>query len=163
MREAIGGTWLFQIVIFFILIFTGFMCLTINQTKAFNVKNKIIETIQSHNGASSFAIDEIVSYIKENSYRTTGVMPKEIKANGKDISYTCYTRDGNETTDRPVFCLAKVLYGENNMFCDDGSCELPSMSYYRVVVFYQLDLPIFHDLFNFSLTGDTKVLYGSSD
>ena len=46
MREAIGGTWLFQIVIVFILLFTGFMCLTINRSKAFNVKDQIIQTIQ---------------------------------------------------------------------------------------------------------------------
>ena len=50
MKEAIGGTWLFQIVIAFILLFTGFMCLTINRSKAFNVKDQIIQSIQSYNG-----------------------------------------------------------------------------------------------------------------
>ena len=38
--------------------------------------------------------------------------------------------------------------------------ELPKMYYYQVVVFYQLDLPVFHELFNFRVVGNTKVLYG---
>ena len=43
MREAIGGSWLFNIVIFFVILFTGYMCLSINHTKAFNVKDDIVK------------------------------------------------------------------------------------------------------------------------
>ena len=50
MREAIGGTWLFQIVIVFILLFTGYMCLSINHSKAYNVKSEILEIIERYNG-----------------------------------------------------------------------------------------------------------------
>ena len=52
MREAIGGTWIFQIVIFFILLFTGYMCMSINHSKAFNVKNTIIKEIERAEGVS---------------------------------------------------------------------------------------------------------------
>ena len=81
MREAIGGTAIFQIVIFFILLFTGFMCLSINHSKAFNVKNMIINTIERvekidlTNTENDEAIKEIVGYLKKNSYRTTGNCP----------------------------------------------------------------------------------------
>ena len=106
MREAIGGTWLFQIVIVFILLFTGFMCLSINRSKAFNVKNQIIETIESYNGidlnkeyeeGGTGAIVDIVSYIKDNSYRTVGVSPGN--------EYKCFNRDGKSTNTNPVFCI----------------------------------------------------------
>ena len=43
MREAIGGNWLFNIVIFFVILFTGYLCLSINHTKAFNVKDDIVK------------------------------------------------------------------------------------------------------------------------
>ena len=154
MREAIGGTWIFQIVIVFILLFTGFMCLSINRSKAFSVKDKIIQTLQSYNGVNEEAITDIVDYIKENSYRTTGVYPDEI-TNG-----ACYNRNGEQVTSNPVFCIEP--YNVKDVACSEGgTCfnELPDMYYYRVIVFYQLDLPIFHDLFNFKMVGDTKTMY----
>ena len=40
--------------------------------------------------------------------------------------------------------------------------EFPEMNYYRVVVFYQLDLPIFRSLFEFQVSGDTKIMYRST-
>ncbi len=149
MREAIGGTWLFQIVIVFILLFTGFMCLTINHTKAFNVKNTIIKAIEREEGANledpehDPAIQKIVQYLQDTSYRTVGRCPS--------AEYRGYNRDGKLDENKPAFCIAKVN-GRGH------SEELPDTSYYRVVVFYQLDLPIFNEAFNFRVTGDTKII-----
>ena len=140
MREAIGGTAIFQIVIFFILLFTGFMCLSINHSKAFNVKNMIINTIERvekidlSNTENDEAIKEIVGYLKKNSYRTTGKCPS---------NYTGINRIKAEN-------VAK------------NSSEFPEMNYYRVIVFYQLDLPIFRSLFEFQVSGDTKIMYRST-
>ena len=170
MREAIGGTWLFQIVIVFILLFTGFMCITINRSKAFNVKDMIIQTIQNYNGIdlnSDYeegdigAFAEIVDYIKENSYRTSGNVPASELVNGEQVSYVCYNRDGHRSSSNPVFCIAKMP-ANKDACAAESTCfdELPDMSYYRVVVFFQLDLPIFKELFNFRVVGDTKTMYG---
>lgn len=168
MREAIGGTWLFQIVIVFLLLFTGFMCLSINRSKAFSVKDKIIQTIQSYNGidlskqyeeGNEDAFSDIVSYLKQNSYRTTGVEPND------GHTYSCYNREGVRAPENrnPVFCIAEIDVRKDAVAEGDaGFNELPNMRYYRVVVFYQLDLPVFHDLFNFKVVGDTKILYGGN-
>ena len=155
MREAIGGTWLFQIVIVFVLLFSGFMCLTINRSKAFNVKDRIIQTIQSHNGldisdecsGDDGALCEIAQYLTDSAYRTTGTC---------DAGYQGYTREGKiASSNNAAFCIAKVISNTSSTYAN----ELPSVSYYRVEVFYQLDLPIFHDLFNFKVQGDTKTIY----
>lgn len=147
MREAIGGTWLFQIVIVFVLLFTGFMCLTINHSKAFNVKNTIVKAIEREEGVNlsnpteDEAIKKIVAYLKEASYRTTGNCPKD---------YIGFNRDGGLDSKNSAFCIKKEPVRSGS--------EFPDMSYYRVVVFYQLDLPIFNEVFNFKVTGDTKVI-----
>jgi len=169
MREAIGGTWLFQIVIVFLLLFTGFMCLSINRSKAFSVKDKIIQSIQSHNGiniskgyvdGNEDAFSDIVTYLKENAYRTTGKEPDD------GLYYQCYDREGQnkgESSKNKVFCIAEINAAKDAVAeGDSGFDELPEMKYYRVVVFYQLDLPVFHDLFNFRVVGDTKILYGGN-
>ncbi len=170
MKEAIGGTWIFQIVIFFILVFTGFMCLSINRSKAFNVKDQIIQTIQSYNGINldkglSEEVDafyDIVEYIKGTSYRNTGVYPKDEKVGDKTVSYACFNREGKPVTNNPTFCIARINTSEE--VCSSSKlCELPEMVYYRVMVFYQLDLPIFHEWFNFQVVGDTKTLYRGAE
>ena len=46
MREAIGGTWLTQLIIIFMLIFVAFLALSLNYTKAFKVKNEILSIIE---------------------------------------------------------------------------------------------------------------------
>ena len=147
MREAIGGTWIFQIVIFFVLLFTGYMCLTINHTKAFNVKDTIVKEIERQEGVSlsnpdsDEGIQKIVSYLKSSSYRTTGVCPD---------GYMGYNRDGHIDSRNSAFCIAKQSV--------HSASDMPDMSYYRVIVFYQLDLPIFRSVFNFKVSGDTKII-----
>ena len=50
MREAIGGTWLFGLVITFIVFFASFLAISINYSKAFNVKNNIVDLISKYEG-----------------------------------------------------------------------------------------------------------------
>jgi hypothetical protein len=168
LREAIGGTWLFQIVIFFILLFTGFMCLTINHSKAYGVKSEILEVIERYNGvdlstdsSGSVVLEEIANILKHSSYRTTGKCPADVTSskNKLEIVYQGYNREGKKDKTNPAFCLAEVKMGDKNgSDIPQQVQELPNMRYYRVVVFYQLDLPVFNELFMFSLTGDTKVM-----
>ena len=40
MKESIGGFSLFNIVIVFVILFTGYISLSINYSKAYNVKNE---------------------------------------------------------------------------------------------------------------------------
>ena len=151
MKEAIGGTWLFQIVIAFILLFTGYICLSINHTKAYNVKNNIVESIERAEGidlsvdanSGEETIKKISNYLKEASYRTTGNCPD---------NYQPYNRDGIKDEHNAAFCINEV---------ETGSGDFPSMKYYRVIVFYQLDLPLFNQVFNFKVTGDTKKINSS--
>lgn len=146
MREAIGGTWIFQIVIFFILLFTGYMCLSINHSKAFNVKNEIVTAIERDEGLNDDSMERIVNYLKTTSYRTTGRCKEGL---------TGYDREGNPSSGNSAFCVGIVpVRGD--------ATELPGMKYYRVQVFYQLDLPIFKSIFEFTITGDTRVISEST-
>jgi len=49
-REAIGGTWLFGLVLTFIVFFASFLAVSINYSKAFNVKNNIVDLIGKYEG-----------------------------------------------------------------------------------------------------------------
>ena len=57
MREAIGGTWIMGIVIVFVVLFSSFLAYSISYTKAFNVKNQIINYIEHKEGFTKSSND----------------------------------------------------------------------------------------------------------
>ncbi|MBO7078517.1 MAG: hypothetical protein J6W64_01745 [Bacilli bacterium] len=165
MKEAIGGTWLFQIVIVFILLFAGYMCLSINHSKAFGIKSEIVESLSRHGGVDKKEIQNILS---KASYRTSGscnkfedqgaqrcTNPSGTKSTPNKCWYG-YDREGKETSgSNATFCIKRISVSSENP-------ELPQMFYYKVKVFYQLDLPVFNSLFSFVVNGDTTILYGQN-
>ena len=147
MKEAIGGTWLFQIVIVFILMFAGYMCLSINHSKAFGIKSEIIESLTRHAGVDKKEIKEI---LHKASYRTKGSCDR-VKSNDSE-KWEGYNREGERDDNNATFCIRKIAINTNNY----------NMFYYQVRVFYQLDLPIFNSLFSFTVKGDTTLLTNSN-
>lgn len=168
MRESIGATWLFQIVIFFVIVFTGYMCLTINHSKSFQIKDSIINIIEDSKGMDlrvganngNTELKEIAEVLKEYGYRSSGKcenLDKEnsdgkVLADGSSASWQGYDREGNLTEKNATFCIKKI-------HAASGLTELPEQYYYKVAVFYQLDIPIIGNLMNFHVLGDTKIVY----
>ncbi|MCR5787487.1 MAG: hypothetical protein K6G37_00105 [Bacilli bacterium] len=165
MKEAIGGTWLFQIVIVFVFLFAGYICLSINHSKAFAVKDDIIEAIERNNGidftvkSGDKTTKEIVERLKTASYRTGGNCSRLYKNNddrNQGVWYG-YSRDGvRQDGDNAIstYCVREI--DVSNKYS-----ELPRMVYYQVVVFYQLDLPVLNSIMSFKVSGDTKLIYGN--
>jgi len=172
MKEAMGGISIFQIVVLFILLFTGIMCLTINQSKAFGVKDEIITIIQNENitslnnsnyKLSSKTSKKISDHLNEAGYRITGDCPSN--------EWIGYDRNGNEVKNNASYCIkvndvSDAFYKDAREKCKNNACtvatnnEYPTMVYYDVVLFYQLDIPVLNDVMNFKIHGSTKVLFG---
>ena len=145
MREAIGGTWLFGIVIVFIVLFSGYLAISINYTKAFKVKNEIISIIEE---CGNLAGDE----------NTSGTTQYKINEALENIGYYVYSTcsvesEGHISSSKGYkYCVTKRT-SEGNL----------NKSYYKVTVFFRLDLPIFGDLFVFPVSGETKAIINADD
>ena len=170
MKEAIGGISIFQIVIVFILLFTAIMALTINHSKAFAVKDEVINILENTNATSvknkkldNNTIFKISETLQNGGYRTVGNCPDD---------YVGYNREGTELGNGATnasFCIKSNLVSEtykNDLKnkCKNNKCvvtdeNLP-MVYYDIKLFYQLDIPIIRNIFNFNINGSTKVLFG---
>ena len=127
------------------------MCLSINRSKAYGVKDDIIQILEDNKcfrlgeTSNSFA-SEIKETMKNISYRTQGKCSE---------GYIGYDREGNVLQNEKssaAFCIKKIDVGSK-------SAQLPDEYYYKVEVFYQLDLPIFNSIFNFKINGDTAIIY----
>ena len=147
MRESIGGTWLFQIVIVFILLFAGYICLSINHSKAFAIKNDIILELQRNGSYNATAQKNVESLLKKAGYRTSGRC---------ENGYTGYDRNGkaisNPNSSNAVFCLKQ--FNLQSIYP-----EYPVSYYYKVQVFYQLDLPVLNSITSFKVVGDTGTIF----
>jgi len=140
MREAIGGTWLFTIVIVFIVLFSSYLAFSVNYAKAFKVKNSIISTIEYCGNLSEASQIEVSKNLNEIGY---------------------YVYSNCESSESP--------YDTNNAgkakYCVSKKTSKGSLnkSYYKVRVFFRLDLPILGEIFTFPVTGETKALVNADD
>lgn len=166
MRESVSMTSLFQIVILFILLFTAIMCLTINNSNAFGVKDELVNIIELSEG--HFLDDgklksDIVEAINAATYRTTGYCSD---------GYVGYRKDGTQINsgEKASVCIREVsvtseldnylknILDQNNTGLVATDDFIPG-SYYQIVVFYQLDLPIINQVYHMETKGETKIIY----
>ena len=139
MKESIGGTWLLGLVVIFIVLFASFIAVAINYTKAFRVKNEIINA----NGGQTTE-EKISDYLDRIGYNRGDLnigCPKEIY--GEDAK----TGDGNN------YCYKLITTSEYS----PGSVK---QGYYKVSTFVIIDLPMLFDgSFTVPVSGETKLLH----
>lgn len=154
MRESIGGAWLVGIVITFVVLFTSYLALSVNYSKAFKVKNEIISLIEENEGLTEKTQEKIVKYLNSTGYYVygkcadTGDDYLDGAVNGK---LTGYEKQGN--ADKYKYCVyARSIEGDTL-----------NRKYYRVTVFFKFDIPILDNAFTFPVTGESKAVYFAKD
>ena len=156
MREAISGTYIFQIVVFFVLLFTAFMSLSINYSRAFKVSSEIANMVERNNGINDLSIEEIQTYLLDVGYRTTGNCNRDRDTgNEEDLGYEAYGLDAQLVSgDKGAFCVKRVEVINEG----DTTGQFPVTVYYKIKVFFKLDLPILSSIFEFEIKSSTKQL-----
>ncbi len=159
MKEAIGGISLFNIVIVFVLLFAGYISMSINYSKAYNVKNEILNIIRNQGGVCTASqpnntnncynfASQITDYFREANYRSTGTCDI-------DEGWVGYNREGQIDYNNSAFCVKAIKVNTNS--------ELPNALYYQIKVFYQLDLPIIRSVFDLTIYGETARIYDPNE
>ena len=143
MREAIGGTWLYSIVIVFIVLFTSYLAVSVNYSKAFKVKDRIITIIENNEGLNSDSRDLISDYLSSNGYFVYGSCSKGEKG----------YEQSNSLDSKYKYCVSKKESGTGTY----------RKTYYKVKVFFRIDLPIIGNFFTFPVSGETKAVHFAND
>ena len=170
MKEAIGGSWLFVFVIIFISIFAAFISLAVNYSRCYKTKDEIVKIISNYRGVNKDSIKKINETLINTGYRNTGKCFKDtkcwyafsIKNNNNTVSYSQGTN----------YCIAKTELDINEIANDgsgsryvhtSGTLGHMSSSYYTVMVFFGLDLPVLRSNFQLNIVGETQPIYTTND
>lgn len=146
MREATGQVGLMNIMLFIIGIIIVLLAGSIAYTKAFRVKNKIIDIIEKHNEYNDDSRKEIRSTLTEIGYRTTTY---------SDYLKNCKTIDG--------YVLDSTVYPDHLYCVYKSNNSTEDKYYYKVVAYMYFDLPVIGAYIKIPVSGETKVLYVDDD
>ncbi len=153
MREAFGGSWLVGFVALFIVLFSAYLAVSINYTKAFKAKNKIISLIEENEGFSTSTgnVANKTDRDLQNSSRTEDKVYYYLRNAGFALDTTslkgrCPNGDDPYTGG---YCVQK-------MYTSQGA-------YYKVTTFVMLEIPVIWVNITVPVKGETKVLYYTRD
>lgn len=143
MRDAIGGTFTFQIIIFFLVLVSGYLAFSVNYSKAYRAKNKVIDVYETYEGhlENAKAQEKINTYFKQIGYNPAQqyVTAQNAKCEnqgspvGSDKSCgQCYCENG--------YCI-KVI-------CDESSSDILGRKYADVTTFVSIDIPVMREIFS---------------
>lgn len=147
MRDAVGGVVPLFVVLFFIVVASGYMAYNVNYTKAFRMKDKVISLIEQHNGINDHSFEsDVVSYADSIGYSTSDRI-------------SCNATEGEENY-HDLFCYKKI---DHQARCLDGSTS----AYYSIKTKINLDIPfvngILVSLRTFYVYGDTTLIHEKCD
>lgn len=148
MREAVGSTFLFKVMIVFIFFFTAFLAIAINYAQAFKAKNQIINALEQSEGYNEKTKERIEQIQKSSGYFRNGIVCSNYDNNDNKTYFSPTAKGSGVRLDG--ICIAHT----------EGSA--PNSGYYTVRTFIHFDFPIIGDIATIPVTGETKLIVNDS-
>lgn len=142
MRESIGNAYLLGIVIFFTTIIMLFFTASMNYTRAFKAKNRIINILETNKTYNGNVADEINKSLGDMHYRIAN--NAKCKTDGRFEE--AGLKNQTEGTNGYRYCV----YEFNN--------ENDRGTYYGVVTYMYFDIPLINVTLEFPIYGETKTM-----
>lgn len=148
MRDAFGGTFMIQLLIIFIIIYTGFTAIALNYAKAFKAKNTVIEYLEQNEISS---LEDITAQAET---AMTDYFESEIvgKLNYKQTLTTCTNTERRKCFNDIGIVIDQIVPPENK--------RNKLGTYYRVTTYFGYDISFFKILQTQNGTNDGKPVFG---
>lgn len=148
MRDAFGSTFMFKLIIIFIVFYVSFMTIAVSYAKVFRIKNGVIDILEQNQYNSSIRSDwdnivegKVDPYLESFAYRYGDKKNLEDKCNS---SYSDDNRSVKKFSQNGV-CIARTDLGNNRVS-------------YTVVVYLVIQFPLFKQDFVIPITGETTAI-----
>ncbi len=153
MREAIGQTFIVNLIIIFVIIFLVLFAGSINYTKAYKVKNRIISIIEENNGYTLEAQKQINTFLGETGYRISN---KGCSNNDYHYKKDAYSIGSNHNTNwKAVSTNSDYKYCIEEVTTKNGDIE---QKFYGVTAYMYFEIPIISSLLELPVYGETKTM-----
>ena len=145
MKAAIGNTLLMGIIVTFLSVVLLILISSIAYTKAFRVKNRIIDEIEKVEIYDSNVDNALNTIFREIGYKANSLMN-----NSSCDNYEPEDGELLNSTSAYHYCIFKMNSSKQNGY------------YYKVVAFAYLDFPLINAI-QIPVYGETKIFYNTSD
>ncbi len=148
MRDALGSLFSLQIILAFVILINGYLAYSVNYTRAFRVKNGIINILEQYEGHTEAAKDKISTYVNDMKYHVPAKMLNAV--NLRD--FTCVRTKG--------YCIKETPVAGTDVTSDEYRG-----TYYTVVTFVNVDIPVLNKFIQLGsflqVKGETKTIYSA--
>ena len=152
MRETVGTTIMFKIVLGFTLLFAAFLAVAVTYNKVFRLKNETLSILEKYEGINDNSFRIINNYLSNSGYDIKGKCD-EGEYGISDLNTNNYElADSNKDY---YYCLSYYCQG-NSCKINDESQPNGNLIYYSVKIFFKFNIPLIGELATFNITGDTK-------
>jgi len=153
MKDAVGGSLLLYVVLFFVGVIILFFANIMSYSKAYRVKNRIINILEQHGDipSSEFNLSKRSDLIKVINEDLVNIGYRVASSGSKS---TC---NFNYNEDKPNNKKCKNFNTGNVDYC---VCRIDATNgfYYEVITFTQFDFPVLNSVIKSDVHGETKIL-----
>ena len=164
MRETIGNTWIYQLVILFVLIFVAFLILSLTFSKNYKTKNEIINIIEKYDGVNTKSLQIINNYLSRGN-RVKGNCPTSGGWIGvKDLNSTNINIEPVQNGTKYYYCINKKW--TKSTYKIEGESKpkvVKSKMYYQIKIFFRFNLPVVGNIHTFAVDGTTNDIFVNTD
>ena len=152
MRDAFGSTFMFKLIIIFIVFYVSFMTIAVSYAKVFRVKNGVIDILEQYQYDSNAfnaqnIIDKVDNYLKEFPYN---------EGRNNNVENMCKADYENKNRESDKTFSYK--------FTENGACIIGTdlgegSVFYEVVVYLVVSFPLFNQDFVIPIRGETTTIH----
>ena len=148
MRDAIGQVFALQVILIFVMLINGYMAYSVNYTRAFRVKNQIVNIIEQYEGPDNEeAIAKINDYITRMTYDVDNQQMVQFQNDNKGAKCPGYNG----------WCYVP------HQVSSTGADEDRNGVYYTIVTFVNIDIPVVKNILGLGsflqVVGETRTIY----
>lgn len=147
MKQSIGTSTVFKMILIFTLLFAAFLALAVTYNRVYKLKNETISILEKYEGANNNTLKIINNYLRNNGYSAKGTCASNEYGM---ISLDSVNYEAAGTDNKYYYCIS---YNCSKEKCTiDGDNTL----HYNIRLFFKFNLPFFGDLTVFNINGETK-------
>lgn len=144
MRESIGSTFLYNMILVFLVIVFAFLAGTVSYYKAFKVNSRIAKAIETYEGYNGLSDAEIARVLQTLGYR-----------NGKRNCKVRTEKNAQVTLQKPLDYSSSFDYC---LYLIDDKDDLRHYTY-GIMTYINIDLPVIGDALKLPIYSKTERIF----